>query len=253
MLSLDNVTVTYDKETEPALSNLTLTIKEGEFVCVLGRSGAGKSTFIRTINGLQTLTRGAVHVSGKEVCQLSEKETRNLRTGMGMIFQHFYLIPRLSVKQNVLTGRFGKKKAYQNLLGLFSEEEIKQADYYLQEVGLASFANRRVEHLSGGQKQRVGIARAMMQEPYLLLGDEPVASLDPSTSDSIFRLIRTLHEQRNLTTIINVHDVDLAKKYASRILALKKGELIFDGHPSELTDKVYGLIYEEEALDQRAL
>ncbi|SES28249.1 phosphonate ABC transporter ATP-binding protein [Salipaludibacillus aurantiacus] len=252
MISLENVTVTYEKETEPALSDLTLRIEEGEFICVLGRSGAGKSTFIRTINGLQALTKGAVYVSGKEVGQLSEKETRRLRTGMGMIFQHFYLIPRLTVKQNVLTGRLGQKKAYQNLLGLFSEQEIKQADYYLQELGLTSFADRRVEHLSGGQKQRVGIARAMMQEPYILLGDEPVASLDPSISDSIFRLVRTLHEQRHLTTIINVHDVDLAKKYATRILALKKGELIFDGQPSELSDEVYSLIYEEESLNNRA-
>jgi len=247
MLSFQNASVTYPNETDKALSSLSLEINEGEFVCVLGRSGAGKSTFIRTINGLQLVTEGSVWVSGEDVGQLSEKQSRRLRTEVGMIFQHFNLIPRLSVKQNVLTGRFGQKKAYENLFGLFSKQEQELADHYLKEVGLLSFANRRVEFLSGGQKQRVGIARAMMQEPSILLGDEPVASLDPNTSQSIFQLLARLHEKRKLTTVINVHDVELAKKYANRILGLKDGELIFDGHPNELTDSVYRDIYEEPA------
>ncbi|WP_416151220.1 phosphonate ABC transporter ATP-binding protein [Salipaludibacillus sp. HK11] len=243
MLSIQNVSVTYPNETEKALSQLSFNIKQGEFVCILGRSGAGKSTFIRTLNGLQPVTEGSIHVKGANVRQLSEKETRKLRTGVGMIFQHFNLIPRLSVKQNVLTGRFGQKPAYQNFFGLFSKQELSLAEYYLKEVGLLNYAERRVEHLSGGQKQRVGIARAMMQEPFILLGDEPVASLDPNTSKNIFKLLTTLHEERGLTTVINVHDVDLAKKFSSRILGLKKGELVFDGQPNELTDAVYNEIY----------
>jgi len=166
MLSFQNASVTYPNETDKALSSLSLEINEGEFVCVLGRSGAGKSTFIRTINGLQLVTEGSVWVSGEDVGQLSEKQSRRLRTEVGMIFQHFNLIPRLSVKQNVLTGRFGQKKAYENLFGLFSKQEQELADHYLKEVGLLSFANRRVEFLSGGQKQRVGIARAMMHQFY---------------------------------------------------------------------------------------
>lgn len=245
MLSFQNASVTYSNETDKALSDFSLEINEGEFVCVLGRSGAGKSTFIRTINNLQPVTEGTVHISGRDLGQLSEKQTRKLRTEVGMIFQHFNLIPRLSVKQNVLTGRFGQKKAYQNIFGLFSKQEQELADYYLNEVGLLSFANRRVELLSGGQKQRVGIARAMMQEPAILLGDEPVASLDPNTSQAIFQLLLTLHEQRKLTTVINVHDVDLAKKFASRILGLREGKLVFDGRPNELTNSVYDDIYGE--------
>ncbi|WP_280769228.1 phosphonate ABC transporter ATP-binding protein [Salipaludibacillus daqingensis] len=243
MISFDNVSVTYTSEKEMALSQLSVEISEGEFICVLGKSGAGKSTFIRTINLLQPVTKGTVHVSGENLDRLSEKETRRLRTEVGMIFQHFNLIPRLSVKQNVLTGRFGQKKAFENLLGLFTKQERDLADYYLEEVGLLPFANRRVEHLSGGQKQRVGIARAMMQEPSILLGDEPVASLDPTTSKNIFQLLTRLHEQRQLTTVINVHDVELAKNFATRILGLKDGKLVFDGKPNQLTTKVYDDIY----------
>ncbi|WP_147804979.1 phosphonate ABC transporter ATP-binding protein [Alkalicoccus halolimnae] len=244
MLNLKNVTVTYENEDNPAVKDLNFSVERGEFVCVLGRSGAGKSTFIRTINGLQPLQNGTVTVLGHEISSMHEKKLREIRSRIGMIFQHFHLIPRMSVKQNVFTGRFGQRRALHNFLGIFSEEEKENADYYLKEVGLYEFRDRRVERLSGGQKQRVGIARAMVQNPSILLGDEPVASLDPTTSDHIFYLLRQLHEEKNLLTIINVHDIALAEKYASRIIGLKNGELVFDGRPADMTARDLDNIYE---------
>ncbi|PTL40195.1 phosphonate ABC transporter ATP-binding protein [Alkalicoccus saliphilus] len=235
MLSFKNVSVVYEKGEAPALNNINLEIKPEEFVCVLGRSGAGKSTFIRTVNGLQTPTDGRVTVLGNELNCLKEKRLRKLRSEIGMIFQHFHLIPRMSVEQNVYTGRFGQRPVWKNMLGLFSEEEKRLTDSYLREVGLYEFRGRRVERLSGGQKQRVGIARAMVQEPSILLGDEPVASLDPTTSDHIFQLLKSLHLKRKLTTVINVHDIELAEKFATRIIGLQNGEIVFNGTPSEMT------------------
>ncbi|UTR10623.1 phosphonate ABC transporter ATP-binding protein [Evansella sp. LMS18] len=243
MIHLEDVTVRYPGVPDDALKKINLSFEKGEFVCVLGRSGSGKSTFIRTLNGLQPLTKGTINILGKHLQTLSKKEQRLLRTNIGMIFQHFHLIPRLTVKQNVLTGIFGRKKVYENLLGIFSAEEKKSAEQYLQEVELLPFANRKVEQLSGGQKQRVAIARAMVQEPEILLGDEPVASLDPSTAQSIFNILRTIHDEKELISIINVHDVQLAKKYATRIIGLNKGNLVYDGKPEEFNDEVYERIY----------
>ncbi|WP_100373002.1 phosphonate ABC transporter ATP-binding protein [Bacillus sp. FJAT-45037] len=244
MLEITNLTVTYPKAKEPALKEINVTMHKGEFICVLGRSGAGKSTFIRCINRLIQPSSGSIKWSNVELTTLKEKEMRKVRTEMVMIFQHFNLIPRMSVLQNTLTGSFGKRAAYKNLLGIFSEQEKQKAYDSLKEVELDRFMNNRVEALSGGQKQRVGIARALMQEPSLILGDEPVASLDPTTSRRIFDLLRAIHEERQLLTIINVHDVELAKKYATRMIAFKEGELIFDDHPSQLTDEVFEHIYQ---------
>ncbi|WP_078595840.1 phosphonate ABC transporter ATP-binding protein [Evansella clarkii] len=243
MIHLQDITVRYPGVPDDALKKINLSFEKGEFVCVLGRSGSGKSTFIRTLNGLQPLTKGTINILGKHLQTLNKKEQRLLRTNIGMIFQHFHLIPRLTVKQNVLTGIFGRKKVYENLLGIFSAEEKKAAEQYLQEVELLPFANRKVEQLSGGQKQRVAIARAMVQEPEILLGDEPVASLDPSTAQSIFNILRTIHDEKELISIINVHDVQLAKKFATRIIGLNKGNLVYDGKPEEFNDEVYERIY----------
>ncbi|WP_088034046.1 phosphonate ABC transporter ATP-binding protein [Evansella clarkii] len=243
MIHLQDITVRYPGVPDDALKKINLSFEKGEFVCVLGRSGSGKSTFIRTLNGLQPLTKGTINILGKHLQTLNKKEQRLLRTNIGMIFQHFHLIPRLTVKQNVLTGIFGRKKVYENLLGIFSAEEKKAAEQYLQEVELLPFANRKVEQLSGGQKQRVAIARAMVQEPEILLGDEPVASLDPSTAQSIFNILRTIHDEKELISIINVHDVQLAKNFATRIIGLNKGNLVYDGKPEEFNDEVYERIY----------
>jgi phosphonate transport system ATP-binding protein len=246
MIKLNNVTVRYKKGEVDAIKNLTLSFEKGEFVCVLGKSGAGKSTFIRCINGLQIPTSGEVIINNVSLLYLKEDKLRIIRSKIGMIFQHNYLIPRLTVIQNVLTGTFGKRKAWKNLLGIFTKEEKEASINALRAVELEEFTNRRVEKLSGGQMQRVGIARTLVQRPYILLGDEPVSNLDANTSFKIFKLIKQIHEEENLVTIINVHDVFLAKRFATRILALNNGELVFDGDPNKLTNEVMKQIYGSE-------
>ncbi|XKE94383.1 phosphonate ABC transporter ATP-binding protein [Metaplanococcus flavidus] len=245
MLELKNVSVRYPGMKDNALNQLNLSFEKDEFVCVLGKSGAGKSTFIRCINGLQQPTEGEIHFDGTPM-SFQKEVLRQTRREMGMVFQHFNLIPRMSVLQNVLTGRFGYRSTFKNLIGWFTSEEIQEAKRIIAEVGLTEMENRRVENLSGGQKQRVGIARALVQHPRILLGDEPVASLDPGTSNRIFSLLQEIHERLGLLTIINVHDIELAKRYATRIIALKDGELIFDGKPQDFTSTEYEETYEAE-------
>ncbi|MFC0560413.1 phosphonate ABC transporter ATP-binding protein [Halalkalibacter alkalisediminis] len=244
MLTIQDLVVQYPKTEEHAIDHLNVTLEKGEFVCVLGKSGAGKSTFIRSINRLQRPTSGTIKWEGTDLTKLSEAKMRRVRSEMVMIFQHFNLIPRMTVFQNTLTGAFGRRAPYKNLFGIFSEQEKKRGFLALEEVGLERHANKRVEALSGGQKQRVGIARALLQDPKLLLGDEPVASLDPSTSRRIFELMKRIHEERELLSIINVHDVQLAKEFATRIIAFRDGKLIFDGKPEEVDERMFAKIYQ---------
>jgi phosphonate transport system ATP-binding protein len=246
MLKLEDISVQYRGSAHPALSSVDLSFEKGDFVCILGKSGAGKSTLIRTINGLQSLSQGEVYWNGHPLSAKSEEEARKVRREMGMIFQHFNLVPRLTVLQNVLTGMFGYRSSLKNLIGWFTAEEVERAKAVIAEVGLSEFAGRRVEHLSGGQKQRVGIARALVQTPQVLLGDEPVASLDPGTSNHIFSLIKQMHDQHDLLTIINVHDVSLAKKFADRIIALRDGRVIFNGQAADFTEQEYVETYGSE-------
>ncbi|MEH7385690.1 phosphonate ABC transporter ATP-binding protein [Bacillus sp. JJ1521] len=243
MIRLTDVTVYYPNTERPALSAVNLRLDEGEFVCVLGKSGAGKSTLIRCMNGLQQPTTGEVFWDGDPFTSKTKEQQRLIRREIGMIFQHFNLIPRLTVLQNTLTGMFGYRSSVRNLLGVFSKEEIENARRILGVVGLSEFENRRIEHLSGGQKQRVGIARALLQKPRVFLGDEPVASLDPGTANRIFSLLKELHERHTLLSVMNLHDVELAKQFATRLLALKNGEIIFDGKPEEFTQDLYEQTY----------
>ncbi len=243
MLQVKNLNVIYPKATENALSDVNIHFQKGEFVCILGKSGAGKSTFIRCLNGLQRPTEGSVIWNDKNIFQLKEEELRQVRVEMGMIFQHFNLIPRLSVMQNVLTGMFGKRPPIKNLFGIFSKEEKHLALKMIDGVDLAQHKHKRVEALSGGQKQRVAIARALLQNPKVFLGDEPVASLDPGTANRIFQLLQSIHNDYGLLTIINVHDVILAKNYATRIIALREGKVIFDDDPEKFTDETYNEVY----------
>lgn len=243
MIQLKDVSVYYPNTEIPALHSINLSFDEGEFICVLGKSGAGKSTLIRCMNGLQQPSTGEVYWDGQPLAQKNNEQQRLVRREIGMIFQHFNLIPRLTVLQNALTGMFGYRSSLKNLLGIFSREEIETAKRILGVVGLTELEHRRVEYLSGGQKQRVGIARALLQRPRVFLGDEPVASLDPGTSNRIISLLKELHERHNLLSVMNLHDVELAKRFASRIIALKDGVVIFDGNPQEFTTDLFEETY----------
>ncbi|WP_347550280.1 phosphonate ABC transporter ATP-binding protein [Pseudalkalibacillus hwajinpoensis] len=243
LLTIQKGNVTYQNDAEPALHDVSLTFQKGEFVCILGKTGAGKSTLIRTLNGLQKLSSGDISYDGTSFSKLDLEGLRLIRRNMGMIFQHHQLIPRLTVLQNVYTGLFGFRSAFRNLAGLFSEDEKKMAQDVIEQVELLPFQNQRVDMLSGGQRQRVGVARALVQTPGVFLGDEPVASLDPGTANRIFQLIEKLHTERQLLTIMNVHDVKLARRYATRIVALRDGEVVFDGKPEALTEELEDMIY----------
>ncbi|WP_260412202.1 phosphonate ABC transporter ATP-binding protein [Alkalihalobacillus sp. TS-13] len=245
IIKLEHVTVRYRRSDKDALSDFNLELHPGEFICVLGKSGAGKSTMIRCLNGLHMPTGGSVNFLGEDITKLNESALRKVRTNMGMIFQHFNLIPRLSVMQNVLTGTFGKRNDLKNLIGYFSKVEKEEALRAISSVELTDHQYKRVEHLSGGQKQRVAIARALLQKPKVFLGDEPVASLDPGTANRIFNLIQRIHKKHELVTLINVHDVTLAKRYATRVLALKDGKLIYDGPPDGVSEEWLSRIYDE--------
>jgi phosphonate transport system ATP-binding protein len=243
MLQLLNVTKKYPKTREPAIKDINLTFQPGEFVGVLGRSGAGKSTLIRCINQLVRPSSGIVMWNGKDITQVHSRQLLKVRCDMGMIFQNFNLIERLDVLTNVIVGRFCTVSLWRGLLGTFMQSEIDAALHALERVGIKHLAERKVEDLSGGQQQRVAIARVLMQKPRLLLGDEPVASLDPITSVQIMNFLKEIHELENITTIVNLHDVELAKKYSNRIIGIAGGKVVFDGSPQQLDEEALHKIY----------
>ncbi|GGK11858.1 phosphonates import ATP-binding protein PhnC [Caldalkalibacillus thermarum] len=246
-LVIEGLTVIYNTKgkQEPALQDIDLTIQTGEFVGILGRSGAGKSTLIRSINQLVKPVAGRVNWNGTDMTKLSGQALRQARREMGMIFQHFYLIPRLTALQNCVLGRFGYRPWWKNLLGIVTAREKEEALAALDRVGIGHLAHKRVDQLSGGQQQRVAIARVIMQKPKLLLGDEPVASLDPVTSNQVLDLIKEIHHSEQMTTILNLHDVELALKYCDRIIGLAHGRKVFDGSPRQVNDKVLEQIYQK--------
>jgi len=237
-----------------ALIQAHLTVDAPQVIAIIGSSGAGKSTFIRCINRLVEPSRGSVRLHGLELTQLDRRGLRDARRRIGMIFQEFNLVQRLTVMQNVLCGRLGTVGLWQTLRWRFPPEDIRSAFELLDRVGLSGYPNQRADALSGGQRQRVGIARALMQQPELLLVDEPTASLDPKTSRQIMRLIRELAVERSTPALVNIHDVALARAFADRIIAFKAGELVFDGAPADLTDDALTLIYgaEDWTLGQRS-
>jgi len=245
VLKLDNVSKTY-KTGDKALHNACLDVPAGQVVGLIGPSGAGKSTLIRCINRLVEPTGGTITLGGTELTGLNRRDLRRARRRIGMIFQEYALVERLTVMENVLSGRLGYVPAWRSFLRRFSPDDISQAFALLDQVGLADHYNKRADALSGGQRQRVGIARALEQNPELLLVDEPTASLDPKTSRQIMRLIRNACQERNLPAIINIHDVMLAQQFTDRMIGLKSGEIVFDGPPDTLTDEVLTTIYGNE-------
>ena len=242
ILKFDNVSKHYPNGVH-ALKGVSFTVREGEFVSVIGPSGSGKSTLLRAINRLIPISGGTVWLDGQAVSAQRGKGLRQLRRKVGMIFQNYNLVYSLSVLQNVLHGRLGYMNGLKGVFGLYSEEDKQEGLDLLEELGLADFAYNRASDLSGGQKQRVGIARAIIQRPKLLLCDEPIASLDPSSAKTIMDLLRDMTQRRNIACIVNLHQLDVALKYSTRIIGLSKGEIVFDGPPEQLRDATIERIY----------
>ncbi len=229
-----------------ALVGVNVSIDRPQVVAIIGSSGAGKSTFIRCINRLVEPTAGRILLNGQDIVALDRRRLRAARRRIGMIFQEFNLVERLTVMQNVLSGRLGYVNLLASLRYRFPPEDIRAAFELLDRVGLDGYHNQRADALSGGQRQRVGIARALMQRPDLLLVDEPTASLDPKTSRQIMRLIGELANERATPALVNLHDVALARSFSDRIIGFKAGAVVFDGTPAELTDETLTLIYGAE-------
>jgi phosphonate transport system ATP-binding protein len=246
LLESDAVTKRYGTETL-ALNEITFAVQPGEFVAIIGPSGAGKSTLLRCINRLIDITSGDIRFDGVSVPKLRGQALRHHRTQIGMIFQHYNLVNRLSVLENVLHGRLGYKNTIQGILGLYSEQEKREAVRILEMLGLEEQMYKRCDQLSGGQKQRVGIARALVQQPRMLLCDEPIASLDPSSAKIIMDTLREINRTLGITVLVNLHQVDVALHYAERIIGINRGKILYDGEPQALSNAQIYQIYGSEA------
>lgn len=242
VLSVRNISKTYSNGTK-ALKNVSFDIKRGEFVVVIGPSGSGKSTLLRSLNRLVDITEGEIEVDGQSLTKAGGRKLRAVRRRVAMVFQHANLVDRLTVLQNVLHGRIGHMSTLAGMFGRYKETDKRTAVQLLEEIELSEQMYNRASELSGGQKQRVGIARAIIQDPAVLLCDEPIASLDPSVSKVIMDMIYQMTADRGITTIVNLHQIDVAMRYATRIIGLHKGELVFDGTPAELDKETIELIY----------
>lgn len=245
MLRIENLVKQY-KTGDLALKGIDLEVPDGQVMALIGPSGAGKSTLIRCVNRLVEPTSGTAHLNDLELTSLNQMGLRKARRRMGMIFQEYALVERLSVMENVLSGRLGYVNFWRSYFRKFPQSDVDEAFRLLARVGLDHMADKRADELSGGQRQRVGICRALIQDPELLLVDEPTASLDPKTSRQIMRLICELCEERGLSAIINIHDVALAQLFAQRIVGLQLGEIVYDGPPDGLGPDVLTQIYGEE-------
>ena len=245
LLSIKNVSKKYNNGTN-ALKNISFDVEKGEFISVIGPSGSGKSTLLRSINKMIDISQGSILFEDKNIENLKKTQIELVRREIGMIFQSYNLVERLTVIENVLHGRLGYKSIIAGILGIYSEEEKKEAFSFLERVNMTKYAYQKCSELSGGQKQRVGIARAIMQKPKLLLCDEPIASLDPKTAENIMDYLKKIVTELKITCIVNLHQVDIAKKYSDRIIALNKGEKIFDDKVEKLTEKMVELIYKDE-------
>jgi len=241
-INFENVEVVY-KTGLKALKGVTLDIPRGQFVVVVGLSGAGKSTLIRTVNSLVLPSSGRVVVDGTDVTRARGRALRSARSDIGMIFQTFNLVKRSSVIRNVLAGRLGNLPAWRGVLSAFPREDLAYAHDCLDRVGIAEKAYVRADALSGGQQQRVGIARALAQNPSVMLADEPVASLDPPTSHAVMSDLKRISREDGITTVVNLHFIDMARDYADRIVGMRDGLVVFDGTPEEATDASFEEIY----------
>jgi phosphonate transport system ATP-binding protein len=248
MLKIENLTKIYDNGFM-ALNNLSLEIPDGQFVAIIGLSGSGKSTLLRCINRLVEPTEGRITWNGVDITAATEDELRQIRRRIGMIFQQFNLVRRSSVLTNVMSGRLGYVNPIYSIVNYFPSKEKERALQNLDRVGIRSQAYKRASELSGGQQQRVGIARALMQDPELMLADEPVASLDPATSHSVMKYLEALNKEDGIMVLCSLHFLSLARAYSDRVVALKDGRLEFDGPPEEIDNERFRQIYGEDAVE----
>ena len=232
---------------QKALDGVDLGVRPGEFVSVIGPSGAGKSTLLRCVNRLIEPSEGSILFEGEDITHLSRRHLRRVHRQIAMVFQNYNLVYRLTAIQNVLHGRLGYKSALAGSLGIYTEQEKARAFEILDEVELAEFAYRRSDQLSGGQKQRVGIARALIQNPKIVLCDEPIASLDPKSARTVMELLRSLTDEHGIACIVNLHQVDFALDFSDRIVGLHAGRKVFDGSPDALTQETVDAIYGADA------
>ncbi len=246
LLLVRNLTKSYDGVSN-ALENVSFSLAHGELVSIIGSSGAGKSTLLRCINRLIDASSGSVRFDGREVTTMRTGQLRALRRRISMVFQNYNLVLRSSAIENVLQGRLGYKNSLVGALSLFSEAEKEKAFEALDRVGMADFAYTRADQLSGGQKQRVGIARALVQEPLLILADEPIASLDPKSSRDVMDLLRSVVEDLGITCLVSLHQVEYAKEYSDYLFGLSHGRVCCKGRPDELDDTVIEAVYQHDA------
>ena len=242
MIKFENVSVTYPGGVE-ALKNLNLEIKDGDFIIIVGLSGAWKSTLLRTVNNLVKPSTGTVYLEDKNVTNARKKELKQIRSQIGMIFQTFNLVNRSTVLKNVLTGRLSNISTIRSILGLWPKDQKQMACEALNQVEILEKAYVRASNLSGGQQQRVGIARALSQKPKVMLADEPGASLDPITSRVVMSYLKKINNELGITTIVNLHFLDLAKEFGDRLIGLRDGKLVFDGNVNDVSDEDFENIY----------
>ncbi|MDD3238913.1 MAG: phosphonate ABC transporter ATP-binding protein [Lachnospira sp.] len=226
-----------------ALEDVSFEVQEGEFVSFIGMSGAGKTSLIRMLNGMLVPTSGTIHIDNQEIGRLNRREKRSVQKHIGTIYQDFCLVDGLTCYENVLNGCLGNQNIFQTLVGIFTKEQREYASLVLKQVGLLDKKDVKAKELSGGQKQRTAIARSMMQQPQILLADEPVASLDPYTSEQILELLKKLQKQYHLTVIINSHNVEASLKYSDRIIGIKEGRVVLDKQVNEVSEEELKLVY----------
>ncbi|SCS65533.1 phosphonate ABC transporter ATP-binding protein [Staphylococcus caeli] len=241
-IEFKNVKKVYDNG-HVGLDDINLNIEKGDFAVIVGLSGAGKSTLLRSVNRLHDITSGDITIEGESITKASGKKLLEMRRNIGMIFQHFNLVKRSSVMRNVLSGRVGYHPTWKMVLGLFPKEDKIKALEALERVNILEKHNARSDELSGGQQQRISIARALCQESSIILADEPVASLDPLTTKQVMDDLKRINKELGITIIINLHFVDLAREYGTRIIGLRAGKLVFDGPVEEATDEAFSEIY----------
>ncbi|QBO37487.1 phosphonate ABC transporter ATP-binding protein [Periweissella cryptocerci] len=243
MLEIKDISKTYDNG-HKAIKNISFSIADGEFLSIIGPSGAGKSTVLRSINQLITDDSGQILFNDQDIRQANKQQLRKIRAQIGMVFQNYNLVGRLSAIENVLHGALGRKSTISGALGWYTLSEKQSAAALLDLVGLGDFIYTRANELSGGQMQRVGIARALMQEPKIILTDEPIASLDPQSTTVVMDYLKKIAVEMNITVIANLHQVEIAKKYSDHIVGINNGQVVFNGQPNELTPaqivNVYG-------------